>query len=130
MPVEQSGNVAKFVFTASFQPFVEPKYINQPIKQKDNYLLFLKLIQTQKEVASRSPELDLVHFNCELTNITQGKSNSQRIYFNRELTRMGFIPVKIGDRLKIAVTCKNSHDAIGNTVQAWECTVDSKGLKF
>ena len=46
MPVEQSGNVAKFVFSAQFQPFVEAKYINQPLKPKDNYLLFLKLIQT------------------------------------------------------------------------------------
>lgn len=130
MPVERSGNVAKFVFSAAFQPFVESKYINQAIVQKDNYLLFLKLVQSHKEVASRSHELDLVHFNCEITNITQGKSSHKRIYFNREIVRMGFVPVKVGDKIKIAITCKNSSDSVPNTVQAWECQIDPKGLQF
>jgi hypothetical protein len=70
LPIETSGNVAQFTFNARFAATVEPVFINKPLLNKEAYLLFLKMIQSCKEVMHHRKELDQMHFVADVYNNT------------------------------------------------------------
>jgi hypothetical protein len=91
-------------FNATFIPTVEE--LKMPIEVNEPYLLFMKMIQSVKEVMHHPKELDVTHLVCDVRNITRDKHTSKRLYFNKEIYPVGYIPCHVADKLKITFSVK------------------------
>lgn len=104
LPVEHSGNVCQLTFNAMFIPTVEE--LKMPIEVNEPYLLFMKMIQSVKEVMHHPKDLDLAHLVCDVKNVTRDKKASKRLYFNKEIYPVGYVPCGVGDQIKITFSVK------------------------
>jgi hypothetical protein len=59
----------------------------------NNYLLYIRKIQTVKETMHHDPDLDTVNLQMEVNNSTRGKFLRKRLFFNKEILRMDYIVV-------------------------------------
>jgi len=67
-------------------------------------------------------ELDLIHFVADVYNNTQSKHTQKRIYFNKEILSIGYIPCSVGDQLKIVFSSKSDDGEI-RTIKSFELVV-------
>ena len=102
MPVENSGNVASFVFNASFVRNVPKPFVERDLHSETKYLLLVRLVQTVKEALHHHEDLDKVKIIAEVKNMSRGsRPISKRLFFNKELLTLGNIEFMTGDEIKV-----------------------------
>lgn len=77
-----------------------------PIEVGEPYLLFLKMISSVKEVLHHNTELDKVHMLVDIRNTTRDKHSQKRVYFNKEILPIGYIPCTVNDSFKLTFSTK------------------------
>jgi len=77
-----------------------------PIEVGEPYLLFLKMISTVKEVLHHNKDLDLTHMVVDVRNTTRDKFTQKRLYFNKEILSIGYIPCTVNDNIKLTFSTK------------------------
>ena len=80
-----------------------PEYVEQPLKENQLYLLFIKMIQSVKETLHHHKDLESNHIMVDIRNTTRldGKPITKRLFFNKELLPIGNVSVGVGDTIKI-----------------------------
>lgn len=72
----------------------------------------MKMIQSVKEVMHHPKELDLTHLVCDIKNVTREKHASRRLYFNKEIFSIGYIPCFVQDKIKLTFSVKQAEELI------------------
>jgi len=97
------GKVAQLGFNFDFTPQVEESFLKQALDPMSGALLFLKLVQSEEFSYHHSKDLDKYAFSLEASNETKGVSFVKRLYFNKVHFPIGFLEIRIGDKIKLVV---------------------------
>lgn len=68
------------------------------------------MIQTVKQVMHHNKELDTSKMILTIKNVTQDKACQKKIFFNREMLNLGYVPIALGDTLALTFHNKNEDD--------------------
>jgi hypothetical protein len=66
-------------------------------------LLFFKLVQSEDFSYHHNKDLDKYTFSLEVSNETKGVSFVKRLFFNKVQFPIGFLEIRIGDKIKLVV---------------------------
>lgn len=104
MAIENSGNVANFVFNAAFQRNVPQEFVEKPLTDNNRFLLIVRMIQSVKEALHHHEDLDKVKILAEVRNVNRlgSKPISKRLFFNKETLTLGNLEFATGDEIKIS----------------------------
>ena len=97
------GKVAQLGFNFDFTPQVDESFLKQPLDPMSGALLFFKLVQSEEFSYHHSKDLDKYTFSLEVSNETKGVSFVKRLYFNKVQFPIGFLEIRIGDKVKLVV---------------------------
>jgi hypothetical protein len=95
----------------------------------NNYLLYVRKIQTVKETMHHDPDLDTVNMQMEINNTTRSKFLRKRLFFNKEILRMDYIVVQVGDELKFTFGLKRPSAEEYTGFSTVTYTVTTQGLE-
>jgi hypothetical protein len=115
----------QFIFDASFTASVTE--LKKPIAQKKPFLLFMKMIQTVKQVMHHNKELDITKMILVVKNTSQDKLCQKKLFFNREMLNIGYVPIAFGDNVVLTFHTKSDDDQLVS-FSSFEFRVETTGL--
>jgi hypothetical protein len=83
-----------------------------PIEIEEPYLLFIKMVQSVQEVLHHKKDLDLTHVVLEIRNTNRDKYTQKRLYFNKEIYSIGYVPCTVKDNIKLTFSTKQDDSFI------------------
>lgn len=73
----------------------------QPVDPQVGALLFFKMIQSEDFAFHHDQDLDKHHISIDIINETRQVSFTKRLYFNKAQLPIGYIDIRLKDRLKL-----------------------------
>jgi hypothetical protein len=96
-------------FDFTFTPQVDAAFLGAPVPSESGGLLFLKLVQSEEYAYHHSKDLESRYaFKLEIHNETAGVRCEKRLFFNKQALPVGFVDVRIGDKVSLEVSVSKS----------------------
>ncbi|CDW87445.1 UNKNOWN [Stylonychia lemnae] len=103
--LNKSGQVAQLTFKFMYQMQVPEERLfleNKPSNfQITGGFLFIKMVQNEDFALHHEKDLDKYVFSLEVINETKQQSYSKRLFFSKTLQQIGFVDLRIGDKMKL-----------------------------
>jgi hypothetical protein len=128
MPIEHSGNVASLTLNAMFKRSVASEDVNKKLVPEQLYLLFIRMVQSVKEMMHHSKDLDTSLLYCEVRNLTRGSSATRRLFFNREYLEIGYLQAMLYDQVQVSFLIKRSDSEDMDSLTKTVYRLTEKGL--